>query len=74
VRFISMCYELYVRLTHQPSGNCEEAFSSTSKMAEELRQSVDVLLLDQYVCQFQNARSQFFDVRKWRTSNRSTRD
>ena len=32
------------------SSKCEEAFSSASKLAEELKQSVDVLFLDQDVC------------------------
>ena len=31
------------------SRECEEAFSSTSKLAEELEQHVDVLLLEQDV-------------------------
>ena len=46
------------------SGDCEEDFSSTSKLAEELEQNVDVLLLDQDVRQSQYAGSQLFeDVR-----------
>ena len=43
------------------SGDCEEEFSYTSKLAEELEQNVDVLLLDQGVRQSQYAGSQLFE-------------
>ena len=33
------------------STNCDDTLSSTSKLAEELEQNVDVLLIDQDVCQ-----------------------
>ena len=43
------------------SGDCEEEFSSSSSLAEELEQNFDVLLLDQDVCRSQYAGSQLFE-------------
>ena len=43
------------------STTCNDAFSSASKVAEELEQNFDVLLLDQDVCQSQYAGSQLFE-------------
>ena len=41
---------MYYRSSTTPT-SCDDAFSSASKLAEELEQNVDVMLLDQDVCQ-----------------------